>query len=585
MADPRPASSFQLYIRLLKYVRPYSGTFGLALAAMVVVAATEPAFPALLKPLLDGSFVTKDGPLLAWLPMMIVGVFVVRGIASFVSDYAIGWVANKVVTDLRNAMFGRLVRLPTSYYDSQTTGALVSRFTYDVLQVTGAATNALTVVVKDTLSIIGLLAWLLWLNWKLTLIALVLGPMVVLVTRAFSKRLRGLNRGVQGAIGDLNHVLEETIGCHRVVKVFGGQEYEAGRFEDRANIVRRFNMKLTSAAAANVPLVQMMAAIALSAIVWLATRQALEDQTTVGGFVSFLTAMLLLLAPLKHLTGVNATLQRGLAGAESVFALLDEQPEPDAGTRDLGRARGAIEFRDVRFSYPGSARPALDGVSFKVEAGETVALVGASGAGKTTLAHLLPRFYSPQSGQILLDGQDIGELTLGSLRGNLALVSQDIVLFNDTVAANIAYGRLAGTREEDIVAAAEAAYAMPYIRELPQGLATMIGENGVRLSGGQRQRLAIARAYLKNAPVLILDEATSALDTESERQVQTALEKLMQGRTTLVIAHRLSTIERADRIVVIEGGRVAEVGRHAELLAREGIYSRLYRLQYEREAA
>jgi subfamily B ATP-binding cassette protein MsbA len=578
------ATSLQLYLRLLRYVKPYWAAFAVSILGMMVMATTEPAFPALLKPLLDGNFVQKEGGMLMWLPLMIVVVFLVRGIASYVSDYTTAWLSTKVVLDLRNAMFANLLRLPTQYYDNHTTGSLVSRFTYDVLNVTGAATSVITVLFKDTLTIVLLLAWIFWLNWKLALVSLLIAPVVVGITRGFSGRLRAMSRAEQEAMGDLNHALEESIGCHRVVKVFGGQEYEARRFEAGANKVRRFNMKSTAAAAGNAPLVQLVVSIALALIIYLAIRQAAADETTVGGFVSFLTAMLLILPPLKRLTGINQILQRGLAAAESVFRVIDERPEYDTGSREIGRGRGEIAFRDVRFSYSTTARPALDDVCFSVRAGETVALVGASGAGKSTLASLLPRFYSPDSGQILLDGVDIATLKLASLRANIALVSQDIVLFNDTVAANIAYGRLSGTRETDIVEAARAAHAMQFIDQMPDGLATVIGENGVRLSGGQRQRLAIARAFLKNAPVLILDEATSALDSESERHVQAALATLMRGRTTIVIAHRLSTIERADRIVVLDAGRVAETGRHAELLAAGGIYSRLYRIQYSRES-
>ena len=577
------ASSLDLYLRLLRYVKPYWVAFALSISSLIVVAATEPGFPALLKPLLDGNFVQKQGPLLTWLPALIVGLFVLRGAASFLSDYAIGWVANKVVTDLRNQMFGKLVRLPSTYYDHHTTGSLVSKFTYDVLNVMGAATSVVTVMVKDSLAIAGLLGWLFWLNWKLTLVCLVVGPPVVLVVRLFSDRLRRVSRAGQQAMGDLNQTLEESIGCQRVVKVFGGQEYEAGRFDEGANQIRRMNMKMASAAAANVPLVQLIAAVALALIIYLATRQAMADETTVGGFVSFLTAMLLLLAPLKRLTGVNETLQRGLAAAESVFGLIDEQPEVDNGTQDLGRARGDIEFRGVGFTYHGATRPAVAGITLAIAAGETLALVGSSGAGKSTLVNLLPRFYLPSEGRILIDGIDVATLKLASLRANIAVVSQEVVLFNDTVAANIAYGRLAGTSEVDIIAAAEAAHAMQFIREMPQGLQTLIGEKGVRLSGGQRQRLAIARAFLKNAPILILDEATSALDSESERHVQAALETLIRGRTTLVIAHRLSTIENADRVVVLDEGRLVEAGRHAELLARDGVYTKLYRLQFSRE--
>ncbi|HEX9212258.1 MAG TPA: lipid A export permease/ATP-binding protein MsbA, partial [Bradyrhizobium sp.] len=519
--------------------------------------------------------------LLAWLPVLIVAVFVVRGFASYLSSYAIGWVGNKVVMDLRNAMFVNLVRLPTHYYDNHTSGSLISKFTFDVLRVTGAATSVVSVLLHDSLTIAGLLAWLFWLNWKLTLVALLVGPPAVAITRAFSKRLRAMSRAEQAAMGDLNHALEESIGCHRVVKVFGGQDYEAKRFDSGANKVRRFNMKVTAAAAANTPLIQIVVTIALALIVYLAARQAAADETTVGGFVSFLTALLLVFPPLRRLTGVNQTLQQGLAAAESVFRLIDERPEADTGIHEIGRAKGKIEFRDVGFSYPGGARPALDRVMFSIDAGETVALVGASGAGKSTLANLLPRFYTPDSGQILLDGVDIATLRLTSLRANIALVSQDIILFNDTVAANIAYGRLAGTREADVVRAAEAAHAMQFIGEMPEGLATLIGENGVRLSGGQRQRLAIARAFLKDAPVLILDEATSALDSESERHIQAALDMLIKGRTTLVIAHRLSTIQNADRILVLDQGRVVESGTHAELLAAKGVYARLYRLQFQ----
>ncbi len=579
------ATSLQLYLRLLRYVKPYWVPFALSIAAMVVTALTEPVFPALLKPLLDGSFVHKEGGLLVWLPGLIVAVFLVRGFASYVSDYAIGWVANKVVMDLRKEMFAKLVRLPTQFYDNHTSGSLISKFTFDVLHVTGAATSVISVIFRDTLTVTFLLAWLFWLNWKLTLVALLVGPPTILITRGFTQRLRAMSRAEQTAMGDLNHALEESIGCHRVVKVFGGQEYEATRFESGANKIRTFNMKMTSAAAANVPLVQIVVSIALALIIYLAVRQASADETTVGGFVSFLTAMLLVFPPLRRLTGASQTLQRGLAAAESVFRLIDEDPERDAGTVEIGRVKGRIEFRAVSFSYPGSARSALDAVSFSIEPGETVALVGTSGAGKSTLANLLPRFYSPDSGQILIDGTDVATLRLASLRANIALVSQDIVLFNDTVAANIAYGRLAGTSEAEVVRAAEAAHAMQFIRQMSEGLATLIGENGVRLSGGQRQRLAIARAFLKDAPVLVLDEATSALDSESERHVQAALETLMRGRATLVIAHRLSTIERADRIVVLDAGRIAETGRHADLIAASGIYARLHRLQYSKEFA
>src|SRR5258706_14282532 len=384
------ATSLQLYVRLPRYVKPYWAPFALSIAAMVVTALTEPVFPALLKPLLDGSFVHKEGGLLVWLPGLIVAVFLVRGLASYISDYTIGWVANKVVMDLRNAMFSNLVRLPTNYYDNHTGGSLISKFTYDVLHVTGAATSVISVLFRDSLTIAGLLGWLFWLNWKLTLVALLVGPPAVVITRAFSVRLRAMSRAEQAAMGDLNHALEESIGCHRVVKVFGGQEYEATRFDSGANKVRRFNMKMTSAAAANVPLVQIVVSMVLALIIYLAVRQAATDKATVGDFVSFLTALILIFQPMKRLTGVNQSLQRGLAAAENVFRLIDEPAEYDSGTRDLARAKGRIDFKDVNLTYPGGGRPALERVSFTIQVGETVALVGASGAGKSTLANLLP---------------------------------------------------------------------------------------------------------------------------------------------------------------------------------------------------
>lgn len=573
-------TSTELYLRLLRYVSPYWKVFVLALLGMVVVAVTEPALPALMKPLLDGTFVHKDEALMRWMPWVILALVVVRGSAEYVASYGINWVGNKLVMDLRQAMFDKLLTLPNSVYDDRATGNLISKLTYDVTQVTAAGTSVLTALFKDSLSLLGLLAWLLWLNWKLTLLALVMAPLIVGVVRLISVRLRNSSRAVQQAMGDVTQVLQETIDGHKVVKLFGGQRYEAARFAEQANRVRRFMMKQATAAAASVPVVQFLAGIALATIVYLATQQSSANEITVGEFVSFVTAMLMLTAPLKRITGVNEPLQRGLAAAESVFELIDQEGESDPGRAAIARARGEIRFDDVSFSYIDAKRLALDAITLTVNPGETVALVGASGSGKSTFANLVPRFYRPTRGRILLDGHDLETLTLASLRANIALVSQDVVLFNDSVAANIAYGAMRDTSEVDIVAAAEAAHAMEFIRHMPQGLQTLVGENGVKLSGGQRQRLAIARALLKNAPVLILDEATSALDSESERQVQAALEALIQGRTTIVIAHRLSTIENAGRIVVLDQGRIAEIGNHGELLAAEGMYARLYRIQF-----
>ncbi len=583
---PAPLSSSRLYFRLLRYVKPYWRMFALSVLTTMLVAATEPALPALLKPMLDGSFVNRDPAMMKLIPLALVGLFLTRGIFGFISDYATNWVSTKLVLDLRNLMFDKLVRLPTPYYDNASSGAVIANIAFNVSQVTQAGANVITILVRDSFAILGLLGWMLYLNWKLTAVSLVMVPLVAVVVRVSSKRLRNMGRNIQRSMGDITHVLEEALDGHKVVKIFGGQAYEKQRFYDATNNARRYGMKQTVAASLNVPMVQLLAAIALAVIVYIATLQSSTNQTTVGGFVSFITAMLMLLAPLKRLTGVSQALQQGLAAAEVVFELLDQPEEDDRGTVELPRATGAIEFRHVTLRYDDNPNPAIHDFSLSIRAGETVALVGQSGSGKTSLVNLLPRFYHPTAGEILLDGHNIEAIRLASLRDNIALVSQDVVLFNDTIAANIAYGRRNGAGEDEIVAAAEAAHAMEFIRHMPQGLATLVGENGIKLSGGQRQRVAIARAILKNAPILILDEATSALDTQSERHVQAALENLMQNRTTLVIAHRLSTIEKADRIVVMKKGEIVEIGTHAELLDRDGAYAHLYRIQFaERNGA
>ena len=575
-------SSKELYLRLLGYILPYWRVFAISVLSTIAVAATEPALPALLKPLLDGSFVSRDQTLIKLIPLLLIGLFLLRGIFTFTSNYTVNWVSTKLVADLRNLMFQKLISLPTPYYDNASSGEVIANVAFNVGQVTSAGTNVITVLVRDAFTILGLLGWMLYLNWKLTMIALCMAPITALIVRLFSKRLREMSRSGQSALGDITHVLDETLGAHKVVKVFGGQEYEINRFSEATKRSRHFSMKQTVAASANVPLVQLVAAIALALIIYIATLQSSDNQTTVGGFVSFITAMLMLLAPVKRLTGVSEALQRGLAAAEIVFALLDRESEPDSGTIEIPRAQGALEFQNINLEYESGTNLALKDFSLKIAPGETVALVGQSGSGKTSLVNLIPRFYHPTSGHILLDGYDTATIKLTSLRNNIAFVSQDVVLFNDTIAANIAYGQQQAT-VEDITAAAEAAHAMEFIRELPQGLQTLAGENGVKLSGGQRQRIAIARAILKNAPILILDEATSALDTQSERHVQAALENLMQNRTTIVIAHRLSTIENANRIVVMQKGRIVEIGNHAELMKHDGVYANLHRIQFANE--
>ena len=568
-----------LYTRLLGYVRPYWRMFIISVFSMVILAATDPAIAYLIKPMLDGGFIQNDQKTIVLVPILIVILSAIRGTADLASSVSMSWVATRVVMDLRTDMFKRLLVLPSHFYDHHMTGRLMSKFSYDVSQVKNASTNAITVAIKDSLSIIGLLAWMIYINWQLTVISLLCAPFIAVLVVVIRKRLRKMARKVQGTMGDINHVISECIHNHKLIKLFGGQVQEEDRFYTVNNNNRKFMMKFAIASATTGPGIQFITAIAIAAIVYIATQQAIAGILTVGEFISFITALTMLLTPLRRLVRINEYLQKAIVAGESIFALMDEPAEQDTGNTEIDRVKGVIEIDNISFRYSTDDTEALTNVSLKINPGETIALVGASGSGKTTLANLLPAFYELKQGRILIDGVDIRDYTLASLRANIALVSQDIALFNDTVRNNIAYGSMRDCSDTEIEQAAKSACALDFIQELPGGFDTVIGEKGQRLSGGQRQRLAIARALLKNAPILILDEATSSLDTESERAIQSALDNIRKNRTCIIIAHRLSTVENADRIIVIDQGMVVQVGRHAELMQLEGVYARLHKVQ------
>ena len=573
----QPSSERVLLARLFRYVRPHWRVFALGVVAMMLTGSTETALPAIMQHLLDDGFGGKGNPQLMWTaPLMIIGLFVGRGMFTFTMNYAMNEVSNSVLYDLRKQMFDRLVQMPVSYFSTHSAGTIIARLVNDVQNVTQSLASVLVIMVRDTCVILGLLGWLLYLNWQLTMIAFVLIPMVALAVGAFSRRMRRLSGEQLRYTGELTSVVGEAIHGNPVIKVYAGQEHERSRFAAASRQLQGFARRMTVASSLLVPITQVMAAVAVSLVIALALYQSQQDRTTVGGFVSFLTAMLMILNPLKHLADVNGQLQRAFAAADAVFHFIDEPIENDHGTQEIERAKGALRFEGVRFGYEGSTSLALKGIDLEIKPGETVALVGGSGGGKTTLANLLPRFYSVTDGRILLDDIPIESLKLESLRRQIAWVSQQVMLFNDTIANNVAYGSRRGASEADVRAALEAAYLTEFVASLPDGINTMIGDNGIRLSGGQRQRLSIARALLKNAPILVLDEATSALDNESERFVQAALDKLMHGQTTLIIAHRLSTIEKADRILVLDDGRIVESGTHAELIELGGLYARLH---------
>ncbi|MET3434541.1 subfamily B ATP-binding cassette protein MsbA [Herbaspirillum seropedicae] len=563
---------------------PYKKRLAVAFIAMIVTAATEPVVPYIFQVLLDKGFVGKPAFSLWLVPVAVIGIFFIRGIATFTSSYMMTWVSTRILNELRRQMFARMLDLPLHFYATNTVGKVINSMMFEVQQIIDMVTKVFTSILRSALTVLGLLAWLLYLNWVLTIVTLVLLPLVTLVVRTTGKRLKKLNRDSLAVNAEMTQVIEETTRAQQVIKIFGGQDYEKERFNRRAENLRSYTMRMTAAFSSTVPITQLMTATAVAVVIVMALIQSGNGQITVGGFVSFITAMLMLLTPLKQLAEINGPLQRGMAAAEEVYKLIDKTTERITGEALAGRATGQLDFVEVGFAYPGHEQLALKNINLHVEAGETIAFVGMSGGGKSTLVSLIPGFYSCSSGEIRLDGRDIETISLPSLRQQIAMVNQNTVLFDDTLAANIAYGD-AHPDPARVEAAVEAAHLNDVVAGLPEGLQTRLGDNGSRLSGGQRQRVAIARAIYKDAPILILDEATSALDTESERAVQAALDRLMQGRTTFVIAHRLSTIERADRIVVLAHGQIAEIGTHQALLEQEGVYANLYRLQFSQQAS
>ena len=561
--------------RLLAVVKPYQKRSWLALLSMALTAATQPLLGEALKLLIDYGFEDKRPFSLWWVPGVLVSIFVLRGIGTFSTAYLNNWVTSRVLNDLRAMVFDRVLQLPVARFHAESTGKIINTVVGDVRQVVDMLQSVFVACVRDTLVVIGLLGTLLYLNWKLTLVAIIVIPLTAVIVRTTTGRLRRLNRENQRVTAEMTQVVEEATRGHQVIRVFSGERYERARFHARSLALRGFSQRMTVAFAATTPITQIATAVALSVVIVL----AIQADMTQGEFVQFVTMMLMLLTPMKSLAEVNGPMQRGIAAAETVFGLIDAPAELDTGTRELGRARGHLRLENVSFRYPNALNPALQDVNLEVQPGQTVALVGVSGGGKSTFVNLVTRFYDPEGGRLLLDGVPYPDIKLASLRAQLAMVSQNVVLFDDTLAANIAYGA-DRIDYERLAAAIRAAHLTDVVAKLENGVETRIGENGMRLSGGQRQRVAIARAIYKDAPILILDEATSALDNESERAVQAALDTLMSGRTTIVIAHRLSTIERADRIVVMEHGRIVEQGTHAELLDANGMYANLYRLQF-----
>jgi subfamily B ATP-binding cassette protein MsbA len=574
----------QYYRRLLALAFVHWKIFSVSIVGMIIVAATDTSLAAYMKPLMDDGFVSRDLETIRQLPLILVGIFTVRVFAIFIAMFCISWVGRKVILVLREKMFSKLLLLPKDFYDSATSGEIISKFTFDVEQVANASTKAITIIVRDTFTVIGILAWMFYLSASLTLVLLTTGPLIALLISFVTKKFRKLSKRIQSSMGDVTRIVEESIKAQIVVKVFGGREYEESQFEKINEQNRRQNMRMIATQALSTPLIRLIVGIGLAVIIYLVTKDESMSIVTPGTFASYMVSLTFLFGPVKRLADVNVELQRGIAAAESVFKLIDLENERDNGTYSAERVDGEIEFNHVGFHYNTAKEAALVDIDIDIKAGETIAFVGRSGSGKSTLLNLLPRLYDVSEGSITLDGRDVRDYKLENLRSHIAFVGQDVVLFNDTVAHNIAYGSMRDADINQVEQAARSAYADEFISELKHGYQTIVGERGLMLSGGQRQRIAIARALLANAPVLILDEATSALDTESERFIQSSLEELMKNRTTLVIAHRLSTIENADKIVVLDEGKIVETGTHQQLLDINGKYAVLHQMQFENQA-
>ncbi len=580
MHPDKDLSTWQTFRRLWPMIAPHKAGLVVSAIALILNAAGDTLMLSLLKPLLDDGFGKADKSVLVWMPLAVIGLMLVRGVTSYISSYCISWVSGNVVMRMRRRLFAHMMGMPVAFFDQQSTGTLLSRITYDSEQVASSSSSALVTVVREGASIIGLFIMMFYYSWQLSLILIVLAPIVSIAIRMVSKRFRGISKTMQNTMGQVTTSAEQMLKGHKEVLIFGGQEVETKRFDVVSNRMRQQGMKLVSASSISDPIIQLIASLALAFVLYAASFPSVMDTLTAGTITVVFSSMIALMRPLKSLTNVNAQFQRGMAACQTLFTILDSEQEVDNGKREIDRAQGDIQFKDVTFCYPGREVPALRNITMDLPAGKTVALVGRSGSGKSTIASLLTRFYDIQSGEITLDGHDLSEYTLQSLRNQVALVSQNVHLFNDTIANNIAYARESQYSREEIEKVAKMAHAMDFISKMENGLDTVIGENGVLLSGGQRQRIAIARALLRDCPVLILDEATSALDTESERAIQSALDELQKNRTSLVIAHRLSTIEKADQIVVVEDGRIIERGSHQELLEKRGAYAQLHNMQF-----